>query len=412
MIKLREDTILYQGDCLETMKDLDADFVDSIVTDPPYGLSFMNKNWDHSVPGVQFWVEALRVVKPGAYLLAFGGTRTSHRLACAIEDAGWEIRDTVMWVYGSGFPKSLNIGKAVDKAAGVEREVLRVRTDGRGASPQKLHNHGKGDTGIGHADGSRQRYNETAPATEAARQWEGFGTALKPSWEPIILARKPIEGTIANNVLKWGCGGLNIDRCRIGTEIHIISGGGGKGTGWGKKHEINEERQGRFPANFIHDGSDEVVGLFPITTGNGNRRVTKRERSKGWCNSSPGEGVYAIDNYGDSGSSARFFKSCSYNTEDFEDCKRFFYCAKASKKDRDEGNNHPTVKPTPLMQYLCRLVTPPHGTILDPFMGSGSTGKAALKEGFSFIGIELEEEYCKIAKARLENELRKKPMWA
>ena len=308
------------------MPTLAADSVDSIVSDPPYGLSFMGKDWDHGVPGEAFWREALRVAKPGAYLLAFGGTRTYHRLACAIEDAGWEIRDCVMWVYGSGFPKSHNLN---------------------------------GD-------------------------WKGWGTALKPAWEPIIVARKPLEGTVAENVTKYGTGAMNVDGGRVGTEI-IKTQGGDKFPGvYGMYATCPEStHQGRWPANLIHDGSEEVLAGFP------------------------GE---------DSGSAARFF-----------------YCAKASKRDRDEGledlpilrvkmnngndaegdpvsdrftkqarNHHPTVKPTDLMRYLCRLVTPPNGIILDPFMGSGSTGKGAMLQGFRFIGIEREAEYLEIARARID----------
>jgi len=551
------------------MAGMDECSVDSIVTDPPYGLSFMGKGWDKGVPGVEFWVEALRVAKPGAHLLAFGGTRMVHRLAVAIEDAGWEIRDRIHWVYGSGFPKSHNVSKAIDKAAGAEREVVGHKCAGIGTGKS-----------YGKIVGIREQVESnivpiTAPATPAARQWDGWGTALKPaveniifatkpvshqtecdtivwnllrleaklcllissvsgaevhswsnlsegqlldtaqwsaeeltstrgdllaqmdmsqlmsaasiclntvlSWknilaglsqsgsmsitemeskttiglrtlrcctseitpesiikaasihggqwfnalpaakilsesaaflgsiqrlsaigsaidaghislrgegelgfdntavEPIILARKPFKGTVAANVLEWGTGGINVDGCRVGDEIVTINtwDNGAKpfGDGAGNPY-TGRQQQGRFPANLIHDGSDEA------TVGMG-------------------------------------------------DASRYFYCAKASKKDRDAGlrewretttddgrtkpienpylrcnterkNHHPTVKPTDLMAYLCRLITPPGGTVLDPFNGSGSTGKAAVREGFNYIGCELDPEYVEIARARIE----------
>ena len=340
---------LINSDCIIAMREMPDNSVDSIVTDPPYELGFMGKSWDSTgiAFNVEVWREALRVLKPGGHLLAFSGSRTYHRMAVAIEDAGFGIRDQIMWVYGSGFPKSHNISKAIDKAAGAER-------------PE-------------------------------AQQWQGWGTALKPAHEPIVLARKPLIGTVAQNVLTFGTGGLNIDGSRVGRANgdgssagkrtatfgtqETESGGDGSG-GW------EQNTAGRFPANFIHDGSDEVNGLL--------------------------------------GESARFF-----------------YCAKASKRDRNEGlegfevkskvfngqssspagnaegsvedkfstspsaNHHPTVKPTDLMRYLVRLITPPNGIVLDPFMGSGSTGKACAYEGFNFIGIDMSAEYVEIAKARI-----------
>ena len=343
------------GDCREVMAAMDAESVDSIVSDPPYGMSFMGKGWDHGVPGVEFWTEAFRVAKPGAHLLAFGGTRTYHRLACAIEDAGWEIRDCVMWVYGSGFPKSHDVSKAIDKAAGAEREVV-----GKAASWNRP------DSEAGHTarmNASPGEYNLTAPATDAARQWSGWGTALKPAWEPIIVARKPLCGTVAENVMTHGTGGINVDGCRVGTG-GLVPGGGRSKRGKGGVYGDGEAPEsapphdlGRWPANLIHDGSDEVLGLTGIAA-------------------------------------------------------RFFYCAKASKADRDARNHHPTVKPTDLMRHLCRLVTPPDGMVLDPFMGSGSTGKAALLEGFNFTGIELNPEYVEIANRRISHEREKAALLA
>ena len=414
---------IYHGDCREVMPTLHHESVDSIVSDPPYGLSFMGKGWDHGVPGVEFWVEALRVAKPGAHLLAFGGTRTYHRLACAIEDAGWEIRDCVMWVYGSGFPKSHDVSKAIDKAAGAEREVVGVKENSFGRKP------GGGD-GWGEAieggKASDHVFNITAPATDAARQWSGWGTALKPAWEPIIVARKPLCGTVAENVLRHGTGGINVDGCRVAgvvpKTVHGVS--SRQGEVYGKYREEPQESEphpsGRWPANVIHDGSDEVVGLFPQTkTG-----ICPADGASGYCGGLKRRNAAVAQNGSDSGSAARFF-----------------YCAKASKADRDEGcegleeregastsnggkagkamtvgaaslrgeptappkarNHHPTVKPTDLMRYLCRLVTPPGGVVLDPFTGSGSTGKAALLEGFRFVGIEREAEYVEIARARI-----------
>lgn len=343
---------LHCGNSLDVLATLGDDSVDSIVTDPPYGLRFMGRKWDYDVPSKEIWEQCLRVLKPGGHLLAFAGTRTQHRMCVNIEDAGFEIRDMIAWVYGSGFPKSMNVGKAIDKAAGAEREVLGVA--GKSGS---IRNSMAGDFTGG-------EYMSTAPATPEAQQWDGWGTALKPALEPITVARKPFTGTVANNVLTHSTGAINIDGCRIGDE------------------------NGRWPANLIHDGSDEVTELFP-QTGNGNNKGVYSYAGREYANKNTsmfnGDKPQAPSNFNDSGSAARFF-----------------YCPKANKKDREDGNTHPTVKPTDLMAYLCRLVTPPEGIILDPFMGSGSTGKAAVREGFDFIGIEREEEYVAIASKRLQ----------
>jgi site-specific DNA-methyltransferase (adenine-specific) len=381
---------IHHGDCLEVLRSMPDGSVDAIVTDPPYGLSFMGKKWDYDAPSVEIWVECLRVLKPGGHLLAFAGTRTQHRMAVRIEDAGFEIRDMIAWVYGSGFPKSLDVSKAIDRAAGAEREVV-----GRAAGTGKQNPAWNG-TAQGRAENSlKPEYDLTAPATPEAQQWAGWGTALKPALEPITMARKPLAGTVAANVLEHGTGALNVDGCRVeaveGRPL-IISHGDGFGSGEhvtaygnglsGSRHG-GTTTTGRWPANLIHDGSDEVVGLFPVTTsGAGNKNTGNRDNGQ-----TIGNGLGAGNGNGiggDSGSAARFF-----------------YCAKASKADRDEGNNHPTVKPTDLMRYLCRLVTPPGGIVLDPFMGSGSTGKAAVLEGFRFIGIERDPQYIKIARARV-----------
>jgi DNA modification methylase len=436
------------GDCREVMRTLDPESVDSIVSDPPYGLSFMGKGWDHGVPGEEFWTEALRVAKPGAHLLAFGGTRTYHRLACAIEDAGWEIRDCVMWVYGSGFPKSHDVSKAIDKRGGATagfkefRDAVKDAMKRNGVSRTTLNaalgNHMlshyltagsqpavpnakdyriiRDTVGLGRdwdhlfmdeaereVVGFQKRGSAvntsfmsggndiTAPATPEAQQWSGWGTALKPAWEPIIVARKPLCGTVAENVLRHGTGGINVDGCRVGHDEPIkpmkAQDGGNKVYGQSGRYEETTELKanGRWPANLIHDGSDEVVGLFPDC-----KPATGRTKRSDRC-FAPGTGYQ--------GGSASLEVDAVYS--DTGSAARFFYTAKCSKKDRSDGNTHPTVKPTDLMRYLCRLVTPPGGVVLDPFMGSGSTGKAAMLDGFEFIGIEREAEYVEIAKARI-----------
>ena len=378
---------LYPLDCRKAARRLRSNTVSAIVTDPPYGLKFMGKEWDHGVPGVQFWQTFLRVCKPGAMLLAFGGTRTYHRLACAIEDAGWEIRDCIMWVYGSGFPKSHNISKSLDKAAGAEREVVGRKT-GRAATPvQDIRG---GSFAGGHGKNSAIDCSAiTAPATDAAKLWDGWGTALKPSYEPVILAMKPLDGTFANNAVKHGVAGINVDGCRIpgtphGGGHHAVTIYGSDGN-YIQGPNVPGNPEGRFPANLIHDGSEEVVGLFPKTTSGGGNKSRRGDTTANNCYGTydaPPPDVRCID----SGSAARFF-----------------YCAKASKAERGEGNKHPTVKPLDLMSYLCRLVSMPEhkGTLLDPFMGSGSTLLAATCWFDRVIGIDSDEESCKIAANRL-----------
>ena len=409
------------GDCLPLLRAMEPGSVDAVVTDPPYGLSFMGKRWDHDVPSVEVWAECLRVLKPGGHLLAFAGTRTQHRMAVRIEDAGFEIRDLIAWVYGSGFPKSLDVSKALDAKAGAEREVI-------GVHPNPAGNKVGGNSLNMSAVGMPTEAFITAPATDAARQWQGWGTALKPALEPITVARKPLIGTVAANVLTHGTGALNIDGCRIDAGGDNLNGGAtvgshGKHEGWrrpwmednernaaaserAKARVANAEQRGRFPANLIHDGSDDVVAGFPFSTSND--PGTTMATADGWGHKGGRRNTgYA----GDSGSAARFF-----------------YCAKASKADRNAGcealplqvaggmsgrrdgsmgsttynnNNHPTVKPTDLMRYLCRLVTPPGGVVLDPFAGSGSTGRGAVMEGFHFIGCELDPEYAALAEKRI-----------
>ena len=384
--------MLLLGDCLAHLRAMPSCSVDAIVTDPPYGLSFMGKKWDYDVPSVEVWAECLRVLKPGGHLLAFAGTRTQHRMAVRIEDAGFEIRDMIAWVYGSGFPKSMDVSKAIDKAAGAEREVVGTKN---GAN--FLKSNAFADKAI---NGHNPDVPITAPATPEAQQWSGWGTALKPALEPITMARKPLIGTVAANVLAHGTGGINVDGCRVGTgeqpkackapgwdAINKANADGGYRPGEYQQGdaEYQPHASGRWPANLIHDGSAEVVELFPQSAGQqgdvrGNEPSLPTDAIVGQFSAR-----VPSAKRGDTGSAARFF-----------------YCAKASKVDRDDGNTHPTVKPTDLMRYLCRLVTPPCGVVLDPFMGSGSTGKAAILEGFDFIGIEREPSYFNFADSRIE----------
>jgi DNA modification methylase len=434
---------LFHGDCREAMIALPDASVDAVVTDPPYGLSFMGKRWDYDVPTVEVWQECLRVLKPGGHLLAFAGTRTQHRMAVRIEDAGFEIRDMIAWVYGSGFPKSLDVSKAIDRmkddrdeieqvvrwmeatrqATGITRRQVEERfgtvnigqalfTITPGSTPrvptleqvdvlldlfklsiddvpQEIYrllidkNASKGQpgpnwlkrevvgykTGSQHADGRKSCFDVaekmikvdvaiTAPSTEAAKQWAGWGTALKPALEPITVARKPLSGTVAANVLRYGTGGINVDACRVEgrerTDYGLANSTRSHGSAYASPSASADfdSSKGRWPANLIHDGSDEVVGLFP-------------------------------------------------ETDDEQSAARFFYTAKADKSDRGAGNNHPTVKPVDLMRYLVRLVCPMGGIVLDPFNGSGTTAVASRAEHCRYIGAELSEDYCRITIERL-----------
>lgn len=457
---------IIKGDSLEELKKLQDNSIDAIVTDPPYGLSFMGKKWDYDVPSVELWSECFRVLKPGGYLLSFAGTRTQHRMAVRIEDAGFEIRDMIAWVYGSGFPKSLNIGKAVDKLQGIEVEkgekfnVVGGTTASNGGSKFRSD----------HPDYVKYK---------AQNEFDGWGTALKPALEPITVARKPIEGTVAENCLKWGVGGINIDGCRVGTE-----GGGthcnnrdesGKCLGhndindkYGETIHADDKQGGRFPANLIHDGSEEVLELFPETKSGGGQK-NKGDNRCIFANGKTKLGSQEGEWEASSGSAARFFKSikddplqewaekevAEHREEIIEDLKKEYgfirgksiiYQAKASKSERNMGldgfeekemahstsmkcancnlpilsgtgvscecevkseirqktkNFHPTVKPIKLMEYLIKLVSKEGHTVLDPFAGSGTTGIACKKLNRNFIGIEREEDYVKIAEARI-----------
>jgi DNA modification methylase len=436
---MEENVDLYLGDCLEELRSIPDNSVDSIVTDPPYGLSnqpdmmevlrhwmagddythkgkgFMGKSWDSFVPGPSVWKECLRVLKPGGHLLCFAGTRTQDMMGLAIRLAGFELRDSLVWAYGSGFPKSHNISVAIDKLAGADREVVGFKTsaDGRCRSAEPSGNQPRNSSL--HGGGIKTRTEiETAPATEAAKQWDGWGSALKPAYEPVLLCRKPLEGTLAQNTLKHGCGGINIDGCRVETGDSGSRNHGGKvyegvaegyqrpnKSSYTHKTDWQMPTQGRFPANLIHDGSEEVVACFPDSKSTGGANGGKLGASVygKFKNETLGANAGGL---GDAGSAARFFKACPNNDPEDMEARRIIYCAKASKKDRGVENKHPTVKPTELMRYLVRLVTPPEGVVLDPFMGSGSTGKAAMLEGFRFIGIEREPEYLRIAAARIK----------
>lgn len=493
---------LRNGNCKELIKQLADNTIDAIVTDPPYELGFMGKKWDATgiAYDAELWAECLRVLKPGGHLLAFSGSRTYHRMAVAIEDAGFDIRDQIMWVYGSGFPKSHDVSKAIDKldakdeqkqrqykftawvrsqnvtanqineATGtfmgshyttdkaqpavmtrehleqcrylftevpewVEREADKRSVESRNFAEREILGKREmidttkaraGFTGVTHSPnykGEKRMVNITAPATDAAKEWNGWGTALKPAHEPICVARKPLIGTVAENVLQYGTGAFNIDGCRVGSELKPLFENGVKrererssyDTG-GSNRTGEFTTQGRWPANLIHDGSAEVLAGFPETVSKWGEQKQNNSVSGSHLNFANRNFEIANNFIGDRGSAARFF-----------------YCAKASKRDRDEGvagvgalragvgalrdggrqsmprhNHHPTVKPTELMRYLCRLITPPNGLILDPFTGSGSTGKAAILEGFRFLGFEMEPQYIEIATARIEHAIEQK----
>jgi len=360
---------LHHASMLDWLASYDGPLFDSCVCDPPYELGFMGKGWDST--GVAFQVETWRRVydalKPGAHLVAFSGTRTYHRMACAIEDAGFEIRDQLAWAYGSGFPKSLDVSKAIDKAAGAEREVISRKQVAVGFDTEK-------QGGGGWAAGE---IVETAPATPEAQRWQGWGSALKPAWEPICLARKPLaEKSIAANVLAHGTGAINVDGCRVGTErLAAMTAGQARIGTFERGVMVTPEREGRFPANLCHDGSDEVLTGFPET---------------GAAKAAPRGGTNA--NPMDWGKSRSDGDQCKGHDDNGGSAARFFYSAKAGPLDRI-GTAHATVKPVDLMRWLCRLVTPPGGHILEPFAGSGTTGIAAMAEGFDCTMIELEAEH-------------------
>jgi len=387
---------IHNINCLEGLKLLDDNSIDSIVTDSPYELGFMGKKWDSTgiSYNIEMWKECLRVLKHGGYLLSFGGSRTYHRMACAIEDAGFEIRDQIMWVYGSGFPKSMDINKAItakEKYGNSHSSSIRKARMGEDYQPTGQKDWHKGmqfETPSNFPD-----MNSETELTGNAKQWEGFGTALKPAHEPIVVARKPLsEKTVAQNVLKWGTGGINIADCRVELNGDYKSKPNGRPslTGLGDNYNPEKANQpdnvGRFPANLILDEEagrllDEQSGT--LKSGGGNKAT------KGKTNT----------NYGIYG---KYTPSTTKTyISDTGGASRFFYCAKASKKERGEGNNHPTVKPLSLIKYLITLVTPPNGICLDPFEGSGTHILACKELGFNYIGFELDKHYCDIANKRL-----------
>ena len=383
---------LYEGKMQDVLPTLEEKSIDSIVCDPPYEINFMQNGWDNSSVAFQkeTWQHCFRVLKPGGYLLAFGGTRTYHRIACAIEDAGFEIRDCIMYLYGSGMPKGQNVGLMIDKKRGVDNRT--------GNIVKGVHN---SDCLVNVASSCKPIYEER----QAQNEYAGYNTALKPAYEPVIVARKPVEGTVVENILKYGVGAMNIDECRVGIsgavrKINIKHNSQSKNCGFGCNGELIDINKGRYPANVITDGSDEVAANMPINESHyssPNHEPCKNQNST--------VKITSIN-----------YKSGGFHFEDNGSACRYFYTSKTSSKDRDEGldifednaprkNIHPTVKPTTLMQYLVRLVTPKGGTVLDPFMGSGSTGKATMFENrernanYKFIGVEMTEKYLPICKA-------------
>ena len=462
--KQDNDYTIYQGDSFEVLDTLEEKSIDAIVTDPPYGLTsitkrfgkedsapakegkdgslarsskgVMGKTWDGTgiEYNVEFWKKCFKVLKPGGYLLSFGGTRTFHRIACAIEEAGFEIRDTLMWLYGSGFPKSQNVGLAIDKKNGVKSVDTGIESPNAGPNCTKENTLYESGT-----------VEKKFTIKQAQNEYAGYGTCLKPAYEPIIMARKPVEGTVADNMLKYGVGGINIDECRVGNDL--IKGGTAPKMGTGDLGICNfknrnaeriyyPEHLGRFPANVITDGSDEVKANMPYTKSTGQTSYLPNFKDSKGSHLSFGQNDKPL---------SRIASNTIYANDEGSAC-RYFYCAKASKKDRDEGleeftlskttdgcirnnqetarkfgansslrhNIHPTVKPTELMQYLIRLVVPRGGCVLDPFCGSGSTGKACMYENternanYKFIGIEMTEEYLPIIVARIDYAKNKK----
>lgn len=402
---------LWHGDNREMLRETPDNSIDSGVMDPPYEIAFMSKKWDATgiAFDITFWKEVYRVLKPGAHLVAFSGTRTYHRMVCAIEDAGFEIRDQLAWVYGQGFPKSLDVSKAIDKAAGAERSVVgsKIGLPGYTLSVSK-----GGEVFGGFASKTAEhRLKETqitAPSTDAAKQWQGWGTALKPAQEPIVLARKPLaEGTVAANVLTHGVGAMNIDGCRVATNgeavpINRLESWSGFGQEVRPEYKQTLSTQGRFPANLIHDGSSDVLAAFPDAPGQlVDVSTTAPSEKTSLVYGRMKRASESGDRRLDSGSAARFFPCCP-----FTDAERLLYHAKANKKDRN-GSKHPTVKPVALMRWLCRLVTPPGGMVLDAFAGSGTTGEAALLEGFNVTLAEQEAEYAADIEQRLKGFVKK-----
>ncbi len=439
----QDDSVrLFHADCLDVLRALPDNSVDSAVTDPPYGLEFMGKDWDapwktgdgfrrNSNPAdvgrdnvfgrqsargpeyiagrsFQHWcehwaTECLRVLKPGGHMLAFGGTRTWHRLACAVEDAGFEVRDGIAWLYGSGFPKSLDVSKAIDKAAGAERDDL---------GPGQWAHVKAGGTWNGHVYGAEPVHGggprATAPATDDARRWQGWGTALKPAFEPVVVARKPLAGTVAANVTTWGTGALNIDRCRVAHDRQsaawVEKWGGHEGhpaaEGWGNVGaQFGGSSKGRWPANVVL--SDDQAAALDAQSGKLTspapyvRSTEANNRDAFGANAGRKPAGHQQDGYGDAGGASRFFPTFRYEPK-----------APTHERPRVDGEAHATVKPLDLMRWLVRLVTPPGGTVLEPFAGSGTTAEACIVEGFRCIAIEREAAYLPLIVARLSKPIQ------
>jgi len=426
--------MIYQGDCLEVLKTIPDNSVDSCVTDPPYGLSrepdivevltkwldgedyhhrgggFMGKTWDSFVPGPSVWREVYRVLKPGAHLLCFAGTRTQDLMTISLRLARFEVRDVIEWLYFSGFPKSMDVSKAFDRRAGAEREVVGVRKSEGGRS-------GISNSVGGHLINYGKEIEITAPATDLAKKWDGWGTALKPAHEPIILARKPLDGTVADNVERWGTGALNIDGCRIPGEIttfpkvrrDAVTDRHQYGKYNGREETAGPHEKGRFPANCVTTEPDVFFSkYFNVTPPELSKKASKRDRNSDWLGReivlrekpSFTEQVAEVRNK-DWYSMSLYCVKCGKRKDAKCGCNAGFEQRKQPGLTKTTKNNHPTVKPTDLMAWLVRLITPPGGTVLDPFAGSGSTLVAAKREGFSYVGIEQEAEYVEIAKARV-----------
>jgi hypothetical protein len=403
-------TSLYLGKVEHVLPTLPDASVDAIVTDPPYELGFMGKTWDAS--GVAYdpamWAECLRVLKPGGHLVAFGGTRTYHRMVCAIEDAGFEVRDSMHWIYGSGFPKSLDVGKAIDKAAGAERAVLGPRMR---LGDKKPYPHNSVDY-EGAIIGERGARIATAPTTEDAQRWEGWGTALKPAHEPIVLARKPVAGTVAANVVEHGTGALNIDAARVGNDTSrgdryrgkAPGGGHGPVDVGGSREQPWEVPVGRWPSNVVFTHSATCAEACAADC-----PVAELDQQSGWTgsNSSANKGR-GLGYHGGNGERGAWTGDAGGGASRFFPVFRYEAKAPASERPRlADGTAHSTVKPLALMRWLVRLVTPPGGTVLDPFAGSGTTGEACAIEGFRSLLIEQAPAHAELIKTRLN-----KPMQA